>query len=77
MLRRFCMMRSRIFALVIDPTPEKYALAIHAADRLVEVPARLGRHLAAAQVLCDLRAELVRPAADGLVAHADPSLIRR
>ena len=62
------------FALVIDPTSEKYALAIHVADRLVEVPARRGRRLAAAKVLCDLRAELVHPAADGLVAHADPAL---
>jgi len=58
-------------ALVVDRAPEVHPLAADAADHFVQVPTGRRRRAFAFQVTGDLRAELDRPAADGLVADID------
>jgi hypothetical protein len=61
-------------AFVIDRATEIHAPGTNLADHQVEAPPRRRRRLFPPQILGDLRSELDRPAANGLVAHLDPAM---
>lgn len=61
-------------SFVVDGVLQKDAFAVDAADHLVKMPARRWRRSAAAEFGSDLRTQLHRPASDGFVAGAGPTL---
>ena len=59
--------------LLVDGSPHEHPFAIDAHDHLVEMPDGVSLSALATNVGGDGRTELVRPAANRLVAHIDPA----
>jgi hypothetical protein len=64
-------------ALAIDGAPQIHAPAIDRYDHFIEMPTVVRLRSREPQVSCDRRAKLQDPAADGLVADAQPLAANR
>jgi hypothetical protein len=62
------------FAFVISRPPEIPALTADVHHHLIQMPARARRRTAPLQIASNLRAELDRPATDGLITDVDAAL---